>query len=96
LDRVGKMDRYAGRIELSDGNRAAFLLTLATHGRAAVEWAFEQSPTQENLEEAGAALELVFERVLGGAVTSLEYVLDGNPEVARQTSEAFLRGVSSN
>jgi hypothetical protein len=91
------MDRYAGRIELSDGNRAAFLLTLATHGRAAVEWAFEQSPTQENLEEAGTALEMVFERVFGSAVTSLEHVgLDGNPEAARQASEAFLRGVSSN
>jgi hypothetical protein len=68
LDRVRKMDRYAGRIELSDGNRAAFLLTMATHGRAVIEWAFEQSPTKENLEEAGTALEVVFERVFGSAV----------------------------
>jgi hypothetical protein len=90
------MDQYRGEMDLADGNRASFVVTVATDGKAVTECGFLKEPTEENIEEFENGMRMILEDLLGH-ITRLERVgIAENPELARQEKEAFLRGGSNN
>ena len=90
------MDEYRGEMDLADGNRASFVLTVAPDGKAVTECGFLKEPTEENIEEFENGMRMILEDLLGH-ITRLERVgIAENPELARQEKEAFLRGGSNN
>jgi hypothetical protein len=91
------MDQYKGEMDLSDGNRASFVLTVGGDGKAVTECGFLREPTKENIEEFEDTMQVVFEDVFGHPMVKLErsMILD-NPEMLRHEKEAFLRGGSNN
>jgi hypothetical protein len=94
------MDQYVGEMDLRDGNRAHFRVTIAAAdgiAKAVTECGFEKQPTKESIEEFEEAMRVMLEDWFGPLASS-EHVdaAAGNPEVMRQEREAFLRGGSSN
>jgi hypothetical protein len=90
------MDEYQGEMDLADGNRASFVLTVAPDGKAVTECGFLKQPTKENIAEFEDGMRMILEDLLG-QITRLERVgIAENPELARQQREAFLRGGSNN
>jgi hypothetical protein len=90
------MDEYRGEMDLTDGNRASFVLTVAPDGKAVTECGFLKQPTAENIAEFEDGMRTILEDLLG-QITRLERVgIAENPELARQQREAFLRGGSNN
>ena len=90
------MDEYRGEMDLADGNRASFVLTVAPDGKAVTECGFLKQPTKENIAEFEDGMRMILEDLLG-QITRLERVgIAENPELARQQREAFLRGGSNN
>ena len=83
-------------MDLADGNRASFVVTVAADGKAVTECGFLKEPTEENIEEFENGMRMILEDLLGH-ITRLERVgIAENPELARQEKEAFLRGGSNN
>ena len=90
------MDEYRGEMDLADGNRASFVLTVAPDGKAVTECGFLKQPTKENIAEFEDGMRMILEDLLG-QITRLERVgIAENPELARQQTEAFLRSGSNN
>ena len=90
------MDEYRGEMDLADGNRANFVLTVAPDGKAVTECGFLKQPTEENIAQFEDGMRMILEDLLG-QITRLERVgIAENPELARQQREAFLRGGSNN
>jgi hypothetical protein len=90
------MDEYRGEMDLADGNRASFVLTVAPDGKAVTECGFLKRPTEENIAQFEDGMRMILEDLLG-QITRLERVgIAENPELARQQREAFLRGGSNN
>jgi hypothetical protein len=86
-------------MDLADGNRVHFLVTIAAAdgiAKAVTECEFEQQPTKENIEEFEEAMRMTFEDWFGPLMSSQRVDARGNPEMIRQQREAFLRSVSSN
>src|SRR5450755_765292 len=50
--RVRRMDEYRGEMDLADGNRASFVLTVAPDGKAVTECGFLKRPTEENMRNS--------------------------------------------
>jgi hypothetical protein len=86
-------------MDLADGNRAHFLVTIAAAdgiAKAVTECEFEQQPTEENIEEFEEAMRMMLEDWYGPLTSSQRVDATENPEGLRQKREAFLRSVSSN
>jgi hypothetical protein len=93
------MEQYRGEMDLADGNRAHFLVTIAAAdgiAKAVTECEFEQQPTEENIEEFEEAMRVMLEDLYGPLMSSQRVDAAENPEVTRQEREAFLRGGPSN
>jgi hypothetical protein len=67
------MDEYRGEMDLADGNRASFVLTVAPDGKAVTECGFLEQPTEENIAEFGDGMRMMLEDLLG-QITKLERV----------------------
>jgi hypothetical protein len=89
-------EEYEGEMDLSDGNRVRFVLTLAQNGRSVTECGFMRPPTEENVDEFEKGIQAILEHLSGCGMRIGRIVTGENPEVARQVSETFLRGVSGN
>jgi hypothetical protein len=93
------MEQYRGEMDLADGNRAHFLVTVAMAdgiAKAVTECGFEQQPTKENIAEFEEAMRMMLEEWLGPFTSSQRVDAAEDPEGLRQKREAFLRSVSGN
>jgi hypothetical protein len=83
------MEQYVGEMDLRDGNRVHFLVSVAIDGKAVTECGFEKPPTEENIEEFEVAMRMMFEDWFGPVITSQRVDATAeNPEMMKQETAA--------